>query len=282
MRKALGIIIGMHVLAIGLSAKAESPQQEAGPGGTALVGTGIALAGGGATLSLINLENMVRVYQRNAVKAFDSQDLRGTRLGSGDIGRVAGEVRTGDEVRITYRTSDAEERKIRIAQLEKRRGEINGELRRLRTRLLDLRRQDAVTQLNGISMQIRDNMLILTDLDDQVRDLRSGKTAIDLRSATRVVDMQHHSVRELEMFLMEKSRAGKNVLTIERVPRAARMEMAQMKRAMRGNIVVAVLGGALIVEEIASGVLGDGLDSLIDSTVYVPVLQDAASAEQAQ
>lgn len=283
MRKAVGIILGVHLLATGMAkAQSENAYQDASTGRTVVAGAGVALMVGGTVMSRLNVENMLSVYQRHAVKAFDTTQASGVRLGINDIGHVAREIREGDEVRITYKTSEAEERKIRISQLEKRKHDINNELRRLRTRLLNLNKQNAAMQLNGISMQIRDNMVIMTDLDKQVADLRSGATRIDLRSATRVVDMNHHSVRELEMFLMEKSRVGKNVLTIERVPRAARMEIAQMKRMMRGNIIVAVIGGAVIAEELVSGILGDNLDSMLDSSVYVPVLEDATSAEQAQ
>ncbi|MBX3018808.1 MAG: hypothetical protein KF767_13030 [Bdellovibrionaceae bacterium] len=283
MRKALGIVLGVHLLATGM-AKAESDHryEDASTGRTIVAGAGVTLMTGGALMSRLNVENMLSVYQRHAVKAFETTQTRGVRLDMNDIDRVARGLEAGDEVRITYRTSDAEERKIRISQIEKRKGEINAELGRLRTRLLNLTKSNAAMQLNGISMQIRDNMIILSDLDKQIVDLRSGATVIDMRSATRVVDMNQHSVRQLEMFLLEKSRAGKNVLAIERVPRAARMEIAQMKRMMRGNIIVAVVGGAIIAEELVSGFLGDSVDSMIDSSVYVPVLEDATSAEQAQ
>lgn len=282
MRKALGLVLGIHLMATGLvKAQTTETENKDGLNGRQVVtGTGAALGLGGAVLARVNLENMLSVYQRNAVKAFETNLDEGVRLNSTEIDRVARSIKTGDEVRITFRTSEGEERKVRISQLTKRKDEISQELARLRFRLLTITSKNPSMQVNGLSIQIRDNMIVHADLEKQLKDLHSGVTRIETRTATRVVDMNGHSVRELELFMMEKSRVGKHVLMVERVPRAARLEMAQMKRMMRGNIIAAAIGGAVVLEELVAGVLGDGLDSMMDSTVYVPVLQDAASAEQ--
>lgn len=283
MRKALSLALGIHLLATGLvKAQTSDDLGDRHDGGQIVMGTGGILAVGGAGLAKLNVERMLKVYQRASVRTFETANIDGTRLNTNDIGRVANEVRAGDEIRITFRTSEIEERRLRISQLSQRKDEISREMERLRRQLRSIRNNAGATQIHSLSVQLRDHQYMLADIENQLLDMRRGVTPVDTRVVTRVVDMKQHTVRELEMFLIEKSRIGKNVLTIERIPRSARLEVAQMQRMMRGQIAVAVLGGAIILEELLGGFIGDGVDSMIDSAVYVPVMKEAANASADQ
>lgn len=273
MIKAFGLVLGIQALAAGVVIAQDKETEKNGLSGhQVVVGAGAIATTTGAGLARLNFEKMFEIYQRNSIKAFSTNELNGVLLRGREIQDIARDVRAGDEVRITYRTSELEERQVRISQIEKRTKEIERELQRLRLRVVTSSSSNPM-QAHSLAMQMRDNNVILGLLKNQITDLQSGATRIDTRTATSVVDMRSYTAKELEMFLMQKSRLGKNVLVIERIPRAARLEVAQIQKLMRGQIVVALIGGVILVEELASGILGDSADNLLNSKVYVPELK---------
>lgn len=273
MRKGLSVLVGLQILALGIS-QAQTSENTGLSGHQITVGAsaiGVIAAGNGAW---IGIERMQEIYLRHSVKAYQANTIDGSLLSTDEVHWISKQAKVGDEVRITYRSTEIEERQTRISQLDKRRKEILSEIGRLRDRMMRLRGSQQAAVMNSMSMQISDNAFSLSEVDHQLNDLKSGATRIDPRVATRVLDLSKHSPRELETYLIGKSVAGKNVIQVEVIPRASRMEVAKIQRALRGQMIVGLISGIILLEEISVGLLGDQVDTLKNSKVFVPVLAE--------
>lgn len=268
MKKTVFVALALHLAAAGIARADEKSTGDSPLVAAGLMNLGAGVGVGGGLLASAQYLKILEIYQRNSETIFAAKVDSGSLLSSHQIGDIVNSASQGDEIHITYRTAAGEEARIRLEQLEKRKARIDSEIAAIRAKLTNQGQNSQATHAR-LSLLLEKEMERDT-LNDSMKSLRAAPE-LNTRSMTRVVDMNRHSTRDLEMFLIDKNAKGKKVLQVTRISRASRFELAQARRLFHGSMVVSILGATVLLEELTRSVLSDDKEEL-DIPVFAPAM----------
>lgn len=220
---------------------------------------------------------MLETYNNSSTELFAKAADRKTLISRSEIAQAASKFRQGDELRITYLTSEAEERAIRISQLESRHITVRADINRVRNQIVKLNKAGKVSEAAISGNQLRDLNILIRSVEDDLHSLKVLGVSVTSRVTMRSVDLDLTKIQDAERFLYNKVHAGKDILKIERVSAARRQRVSGLRALTVVQVGIMAVGGIVTLQQVFGGDQETALDDeLAGGTIYAPELKTRA------
>lgn len=265
-RRAGLLLTGLAVMNLHFKALAEEKGESANL--PQIIG-GAAISGGTAASIGFTYLKMRGIYAQASLAELAAEtDSSGLKMDNRQIQDITRKIRSGDAVHITYMSSEAEQRNIEISQTKAQHDQL---LRRQHQMQLQLHASSG-DQALILASEVRDLAKMVDASEHHLRELESQTVKTTPKPAVRIFDMGEARSLDVEEFLLNKIKDGRRIIKVERVDQRKRSSFRHMRAAMAGQLVLATLGGLMVMEEVFES-RGDSKDAVKGSSLYTPVLE---------
>lgn len=265
-RQGLSLLMtGLTVMSFNFKAQADENDNQTDLsqviGGTAVAAASV------TTLSWTLLKMKAIHAQASLAELAKESDSSGLKIGSRDLQDITRKIKSGDEVHISYMSSEAEQRRIEMAQTKMQHDQLLRRQHQLQVQLHAASGDQALILAN----EVRDLAKMVDMSEHRLHELEAQTVKSTPKQVVRIFDMSEARPLDVEEFLLEKMKSGRRIIKIERVDQQKRSSFRNMRIAMGGQLILATLSGLMVMEEILESKT-DSQEHIKGSSLYTPIL----------